>query len=70
MSGSNISNGEISQAIDGKHRARLLITTHEIKKNSDTFGNVMRRDVTHEVDFLTRSGVNHQNNRSKNNNEK
>ena len=41
MSGPNVSNSKISQAIDGEQSTALEITTDEIKENCDSFGNEM-----------------------------
>ena len=64
MSGPNVSNSKISQAIDRKYSARFEVTTDEIKENCNTFGNEMSWNVTHKVDFLGRCRVNNKNNGS------
>lgn len=66
MSGSDVSDGEVSEMIDGEDGVEGMGFGHEMEENGHTIGDVVRREIAKNEELVVRRAVDDQHDRTTN----
>ena len=64
MRGSDVSNGEVSEMVDGEDGVERMGFVHEIEEDGDTIRNVMRSEISQNEELVVRRAVDDQHDRT------